>query len=542
MDNNKVNNIIQQSLSIQKRFKNIEQDRRANSEETLANFKKQKNLNENLQKENKNIKEELIHEDKMKKKQIILNQQIKNATEEIKLLNSEIEMETEKCVQLEDYIKTLRENLHKEKASLGGINATKEGYLHIQKQIRILENRLDKANQKFNEAIAYNQKLRENIDSLRRERHIFDSIYKKMERELHEKRTNMAEIIEDANKAYEERDRAQEELVNNQAQSKKEEQDFDKNINTSNNLIEKEYYAKDKGYLGEDTEEMKKNKAREEEQKYSEMQNIGTTKQNALMTAKKILQYRETFAKIEAATEMKNINDLVNVFQASEEKNFQLFKYVNNLSNDIETQEAQINEMKQEIEKYEGKGLSNDERRKGILHKFEEELSKAESKEDKFEAKCQNMYKILDHLQTIINQLFNSLDCKNICDNELIQMGLSESTLLNYLNIIEKRRFQIMSAYTEFYNRKLELGETPPIITFFDKSLVKKEQVLYKIEEEVPMSYEPPKIREDQPDDKLSDDEEKVEITGNINEFRKKLENMIKEPRNASEVTKSAKK
>lgn len=41
---------------------------------------------------------------------------------------------------------------------------------------------------KFNESLAQNKNLRERIDTLRRERVVFDSIYKKLERELHEKK------------------------------------------------------------------------------------------------------------------------------------------------------------------------------------------------------------------------------------------------------------------------------------------------------------------------------------------------------------------
>lgn len=57
-------------------------------------------------------------------------------------------------------------------------------------------------------AISKNKELRENIDSLRRERVIFDNIYKKLEKELHKKREEMANIIEVANTAYEQRDLA----------------------------------------------------------------------------------------------------------------------------------------------------------------------------------------------------------------------------------------------------------------------------------------------------------------------------------------------
>lgn len=48
---------------------------------------------------------------------------------------------------------------------------------------------------------------------MRRERVIFDNIYRKLEKELHNKRKDMANIIEIANSAYEERDRAQEKLA-----------------------------------------------------------------------------------------------------------------------------------------------------------------------------------------------------------------------------------------------------------------------------------------------------------------------------------------
>ena len=68
-------------------------------------------------------------------------------------------------------------------------------------------------NQKFNVAISKNKELREGIDSLRRERVIFDNIYRKLEKELHHKWEEMANIIEVANSAYEERDWAQEKLL-----------------------------------------------------------------------------------------------------------------------------------------------------------------------------------------------------------------------------------------------------------------------------------------------------------------------------------------
>ena len=54
---------------------------------------------------------------------------------------------------------------------------------------------------------------REEIDNLRRERVVFDQINAKLAFELHEKKKEMAQIIEISNIAYEARDQAQNEMA-----------------------------------------------------------------------------------------------------------------------------------------------------------------------------------------------------------------------------------------------------------------------------------------------------------------------------------------
>ena len=61
--------------------------------------------------------------------------------------------------------------------------------------------RLDTSLKKYNEAVARNKRLRESIDGLRRERLVFDQIYAKLEREMAEKKREMARIAEASNRA-----------------------------------------------------------------------------------------------------------------------------------------------------------------------------------------------------------------------------------------------------------------------------------------------------------------------------------------------------
>ena len=65
----------------------------------------------------------------------------------------------------------------------------------------------------------------------------------------------------------------------------------------------------------------------------------------------KVKSYEEAFAKIEDATGLSNVEDVVTKFLEAEDKNFSLFNYVNELNSEIERLELMIGETKGEIEK-----------------------------------------------------------------------------------------------------------------------------------------------------------------------------------------------
>jgi hypothetical protein len=66
---------------------------------------------------------------------------------------------------------------------------------------------------------------------------------------------------------------------------------------------------------------------------------VSKEKAHTVVSIEKVESYEEAFAKIEAATGIHDIETLVNNFIQAEEKNFALFKFVNELSNDIENLE-----------------------------------------------------------------------------------------------------------------------------------------------------------------------------------------------------------
>ena len=57
----------------------------------------------------------------------------------------------------------------------------------------------------FNKQLAVNGRLREDIEHLRRERAMFENLYKKLAKELENAKTEMKDIIEASTQAFEQR-------------------------------------------------------------------------------------------------------------------------------------------------------------------------------------------------------------------------------------------------------------------------------------------------------------------------------------------------
>ena len=109
---------------------------------------------------------------------------------------SMIKEETETVAKLDSEIKELEKQISQQHRSMGGVHASHLRHVATQKQIRVLENRLDKATVEFNKMLTSNSKLREEIDHLRSQRAVFDGLHKKLSKELNEQKRLMSEIIE----------------------------------------------------------------------------------------------------------------------------------------------------------------------------------------------------------------------------------------------------------------------------------------------------------------------------------------------------------
>ena len=414
---------------------------------------------EKLRTDNYKLKDELFLENKYSSlpSNSAVTTQISKLQDQADVFTRKIEIEKRRVAELDKQIAKMHDRIMLQRTKMGGINAARENNLQIQKQIKILENRLEKALVKYNESIAHNKQLRESIDNLRRERLVFDQIYKKLEKELRRKEKEMSNIVEISNQAYEARDSAIREMSQLKAQADREQAGFENELRELGKLIESDRKSKalakqrDKSKTAGDFK--RGDLTIDEESKLKKQVakgqwGIAVDKTVQKSIVEKVENYGEAFQKIQQATGISDINELVNAFIDAEDQNFSLYNYVNELNAEIEKLEEQIRETKVDIEKYKGQGASTDSQRKKILTDLETRLSKTESKADMYENKHGAALKTVNALKTGILNIFNKIGCNTPAVMEMLgDQGITEQNMMQYLGIIEQRTNELLQLY-----------------------------------------------------------------------------------------------
>lgn len=368
-----------------------------------------------------------------------------------------IEVERAKITELDNQIIKYQEQILDQKTRLGGVNAAQVNNKLIQKQIKVLDNRLDKSLLKYNETIASNKVLRQKIDEYRRERIVFDVIYKKIERDLHEKKKEMTAIINDSKNAYQARDKSQSEMRSLQSQAEKERSDFELEFKELGELIKQQQVMLEQLRLKQFERSNDENVVTTyiNEERTGDMTNVmnnwgvGNKDKNlAPLSQEKIHSYEEMLLKIQESTGLYDINEIVNKFMEAEEQNFSLFNYVNDVNSEIERLEHSISNMRNQIEKYKGQDASSNTQRKKTVRDLEDRLTKTDRKAEEYEGRYNLAVRTINQLKNGIQSIFTRIGATSASVDEMLgNQGVTESNMMQYLGIIEQRTTEILQAY-----------------------------------------------------------------------------------------------
>ena len=300
-------------------------------DEPMVRVQRQREMVDTMKHDNEVLRLDLTSESRNAKKSTSASgaADIQRMQDEASRYLKKIEKERSNIDELDRGIAAYQEKIMDQKSRLGGVNAAQENNKLVQMQIRVLENRLDKNLLKFNETLGQNKALRKKIDEYRRERVVFDGIYKKLERELHEKKKEMAAIIEDSKNAYQARDKSQAELMALQQNADKERLAFESEFKEMGEMIKAqqdeverkrlEQFDKGAGSDADDpsmSKDMGGNAITDGSPWMSHKANIVPLSQEIIHS------YEDALKKIQEGTGIYDINEIVTRFLEAEEQNF----------------------------------------------------------------------------------------------------------------------------------------------------------------------------------------------------------------------------
>ncbi len=425
-------------------------------DEPMVRVQRQREIVEDMKHSNEVLRLDLTRESRDAKRSTSSSgaADIQRMQDEASRYLKKIEKERANIEELDRSIAKYQERILDQKSRLGGVNAAQENNKLVQMQIRVLENRLDKNLMKFNETLGQNKALRQKIDEYRRERVVFDGIYKKLEKELHEKKKEMAAIIEDSKNAYQARDKSQSELVELQQNADKERLAFESEFREMGEMIKNQQAEVEKKRL-EQFDFAKENIAGS-----TGLHDTGSSvlpgtaswshnnNNNVPLSQEHIHSYEDALKRIQEGTGINDINDIVTRFLEAEEQNFSLFNYVNDINTEIERLEHSISEMRNQIEKYRGQGMSTDTQRRKLARDLQEKLEKTSKQTKEYESRSQTATRTITQLKNGIHQIFTRIGAASQSVDEMLgNQGVTETNMLQYLGIIEQRTSEILQQF-----------------------------------------------------------------------------------------------
>lgn len=176
----------------------------------------------------------------------------------------------------------------------------------------------------------------------------------------------------------------------------------------------------------------------------------------------KVQSYEEAFAKIQAATGISDIDQLVKQFIENEDRNFKMFNYLNELNGEIEKGEEAIAELKMETEKYRGQDKGAASQRKRLIKELQDRAVECEARNAQFE----DAHKALAGSINQISRTIEALCAKLGCNTKLLQemgteAGCNEANIMVYLGLVEQRANELLSTYLSLQHHGHTGGGAP---------------------------------------------------------------------------------
>ncbi|KAL0215740.1 hypothetical protein P9112_007924 [Eukaryota sp. TZLM1-RC] len=441
---------LQQFNELQIRYRLLDNDRKSYAEKVTNQIRRQSSQIARLKAERDKLENQVADESAP----LMTTKVSSQATSLMQTFHKENQLATKQVRSLESQssdldqqIKILRTKISEERRRLAKLQQSKKTPEDVERQIRILENRLNKATIRFNESVAQNKKLREEIDGLRQERSLYDGVFKKHDKRLSHLKESLRNLVDHSNLEYDERDSLQSALANLEKIELEEAKAFDSEWSELTRQLEQDKHLRELMDLGQkDTSDSQQSRQLSLKEKL-----INATmkdKNPSSLNSDRVDTFHEALARMQEVTGIHDINKLVSRFIEAESKNFSLFNYSNELGVTLDKLQADVNQINDSLSKISVEETSVDSRRKKLVDELEEQTQMLLDEATEYEKTCLRLGSVLNDLESAVVDCMDKIGINQDEINHLTNgEGVTNTTLISCLGLIEQRTCNIIAHY-----------------------------------------------------------------------------------------------
>lgn len=364
--------------------------------------------------------------------------------DEITRVSSELNSKRTQFDQLKHKVKKLTEDLDLKRDQFKELELeaakVNDEDSPLTRKIRLLENRLDKAMIKYNEAQSIRKTYEQIVKRLKEERVGFDNQLAALERTLNAKKHDYEELLLLSGDANHAKEMAIVELERVKQLAKMDHERRVKELREKEGIVQNKLDMKEKakqreqlrrdiiaeaaGDLGADEEEKLKSSLA-----LNRMQSSQIAEESAAQR-KKIDVYEEAFRKIKEATGVSDVNEVIQKIVSQEDQQNNLMQLTAENTAKIEKMNEEAQALKGRVEQLKYSAPNTRTGARKMVDNYEERLTEATTRLDRAKDKYERLAKILINVKAGIDHLTEKLETVR---EDGQQLSMSDETIVDVL-------------------------------------------------------------------------------------------------------------
>ena len=422
---------------MQSRYQVLEAEKRSNLEVSAAQIRNNKETIRKLTDDNNKLRADIT-------KTSVSTRKLHDPTEEAIRLKAKLNAIASENARKEQLLSELKAQW---KLIGGSVKQSAEQLEEKERKLRVVENRIDKAMIKLNEAQSIKKTYEGILSRLRDERVGFDQQLRDLENQLESKKKDLEELILLSHDATHAKEMAQAELHKFEQAVLEERNQRDREVMEKKMLVQQRLEMNQRmEKLAQEHAAAAANAAKAAapatQEKSQPTVNQSKEAENELAQInKQIEEYEEAYSKIREITGVSDVNEIIQKYVTQRETNANLSRQAQEQQNKLDALEEEYKSVKAQLDdaKY---SSSNANRRRSAIENMESLIFDSEQRLDRARARFDKLSGILVDINTGVSHLHAKLGDVKL-DNHATTLtsstAVTDDTLEDVLNVCEQK-------------------------------------------------------------------------------------------------------